>query len=224
MECERCADLHPFSWARLRPIAYRGHVACVSNLSKIQNKKNKTVRSWTVRGLPEHLGGAMAQPIAWAVDSGRSAQHPTGPWNAQRRRSSCKNCVSAGQERCRTSASSDCTDLHDLVMLHDIVITDLLSGVGDWLSVLDVRDTGRVDKFLVKARGSWQRKWSRRTRGSDQALGDTRQEQNIMHRATHGLCANASSSGNAQLELVGLSSTVVEERGQRQPSVSPHCG
>ena len=47
-----------------------------------------------------------------------------------------------------------------------------------------MRDAGRVNKFLVKARGSWQRRWSRGTRGSRscQAPADERQEHIAIQR------------------------------------------
>ena len=47
-----------------------------------------------------------------------------------------------------------------------------------------MRDAGRVNKFLVKARGSWQRRWSSGTRGSRlcQAPGDERQEHIAIQR------------------------------------------
>ena len=88
------------------------------------------------------------------------------------------DAVTAGQERFRTRAQSDGTEIHDIIMRHE----DVLRSMRSWLSVIDMCYASKVNTFLVNAHGSWQRRWSRGTRGSraDQSLGEGHQEHNVM--------------------------------------------
>ena len=98
--------------------------------------------------------------------------HPTGPRNAQ------KDDQAADLGYCWQRAILDQVEQvprrntrHPHALRHDIEIQDLLGIANRWLIMIDIRDGGRVDKFLAKARGTCQRRWSRGPRGSvtDQA-------------------------------------------------------
>ena len=93
------------------------------------------------------------------VDCRLRCNHPTGPRNAQ------KDDQAADLGYCWQRAILDQVEQvprrntrHPHALRHDIEIQDLLGIANRWLIMIDIRDGGRVDKFLAKARGTCQRR------------------------------------------------------------------